>query len=309
MKIELSKKKIIAGGIFLVLFIISIIFMIIFSFSYVEWNQYALKQNTANNKVDYNHVYENGRYFWGLARRPITFINTAITVEFTGKNSLIIFTDGGLEMNISCSFQYIIIKDELPILFRNYGTTYPQQIKSISLSILKNLAPNFTMEEYYQKRYEIRNHMFDNLKKILRRDLNVDVIYFQLDYIELPEILITKLLSIAVQNQTNIKEQYIQQASVIRQQTISMAQSIIANATVINQTAISEANFIVEKAKSEAFKIIQNAKKNGLANIYTELGLNTTDLQLSYLYTTQLAQSKYDFNLLVDVNSIIIPTY
>jgi len=289
--------------------IISIIIIVLVSesFSYVDWDEFALKQNTVSNTVYYDQVYGNGRYFWGLAYKPVLFSNIATTVVFTGDDALVIFSEGGLQLNISCSFQYKVIQEELPTLYRNYATTYPTQVVSIALSILKNIAPNFTVEDYFQIRDEIQIAMFSNLQAELHSEMNVNVTYFQLDYIELPPILISKLLTIAIQNQTNIKQQYVQEATVIRQQTVALAQIAIANATVINQTAIAEANFIQLQATANAFTIIQSAKKTGLRSIYQALNLNTSELQLAYLYTTQLAAAQ-NVQLLVDVSSVIIPT-
>ena len=45
---------------FIVILIVSII-LISLSFSYVEYNEYAFRKNTASNEVDTTHVYENGR--------------------------------------------------------------------------------------------------------------------------------------------------------------------------------------------------------------------------------------------------------
>lgn len=289
--------------------VIASIIMIACSFQYVEWDQYALKRNTASNTVDYGTVYENGRFFWGLGYSPVTFGRTMVTVDFSGTNSIVIFSEGGLELQISCSFQYAVIKDELPTLYRNYGTTYPKQLQSIALSILKNIAPTFTLEQYYNNRDLIRESMFTALKDGLKEKINVQVYHFQLNYIQLPDTVISKLLRISVQNLTNIEAQYIQQAAVTRQETANMAQAILANATVVNQTAVAQASFIVQQANAQAFTVQQTAKKDGLALLYSALSLNTSSLQLSYIYTTQLAQSGSSVNMFVDVNSVIIPQH
>jgi hypothetical protein len=94
----------------LFIIIVLIVSLVPASYSYVEWNEYALKRDTTTNKVDYHEVYGNGRYFWGLGYGPVTFKNTATTVDFSGDNALSIFSSGGLELLIECSFQYQVIK-------------------------------------------------------------------------------------------------------------------------------------------------------------------------------------------------------
>jgi len=279
--------------------------LIISAFSYIEWNEYGLKVDTATNKVDYTVIYDNGRYFWGVGQGVVTFVNTATTVDFSGDNDLSIFSEGGLELEIDCSFQYRVIKEELSTLYKNYGTSYPEQIVSIAKSVLKNVAPNFTMEQYYQDREAISAQMFEALKAGLRIEMNVEVLMFQLRYVTLPNVVIQKLLSIGVQNQTNIREQYIQQSTVIRQQTASLANSIIANATVINETANAQASFITSKAQAQAFKLVQLAKQQGYAKIFQALGLNTPELQLSFLYVTSMQQQS-NVHYLVNLNGQVI---
>jgi hypothetical protein len=135
--------------------------------------------------------------------------------------------------------------------------------------------------------------------------MNVDVILFQLRYVNLPDLIVQKLLGIAIQNQTNVLEQYIQQSTVIRQETLSLAQKIIANATVISQTATAQASYIESNANAEAFRIVQDAKKSGYSKLFEALQLNTTELQLAFLYSTSL-QDKTDAKLLVNLGSVII---
>lgn len=55
-----------------------ILVLVPLSYSYVEWNQFALKRNTFTNQVDYNQVYGNGRYYWGLQVQPATFQSMAV---------------------------------------------------------------------------------------------------------------------------------------------------------------------------------------------------------------------------------------
>eukprot|EP01111_Echinosteliopsis_oligospora_P009633 TRINITY_DN2858_c0_g1_i1.p1 TRINITY_DN2858_c0_g1~~TRINITY_DN2858_c0_g1_i1.p1 ORF type:complete len:188 (-),score=31.19 TRINITY_DN2858_c0_g1_i1:500-1063(-) len=134
---------------YIILGIAAIIFASLFgkSFQYIEWDEYALKKNTASNDVDYSKVHESGRYFWGINYQAIKFTRTVINVNFDddngGEGSLTIFTDTGLEIRILCSFQYQLIKEEVPAMFVNFGNTYSQQVVSVARSILKNKAPTF----------------------------------------------------------------------------------------------------------------------------------------------------------------------
>ncbi len=54
--------------------------------------------------------------------------------------------------------ELFILQDELPILYKNYGNSNCE-----SKSLLKNVAPNFTTDEYYQNRTTIAEAMFQAL--------------------------------------------------------------------------------------------------------------------------------------------------
>ncbi|CAH6421355.1 Hypothetical protein UVM_LOCUS462 [uncultured virus] len=290
--------------------LVASVVMLVYSFSYVEWNEFALKKNTASNTVDYEHVYDNGRYFWGLGRSPVRFDNTLKTVRFGDSgDAIVVFSEGGLELQIACGFQYRVIREELGQLYREYGMTYAVQIESISLSILKNVAPAFTMQDYYQNRSEIRAAMFAALATGLREKMHVEAVSFQLDFVKLPGLVLGKLLNIAVQNQTNIREQYVQEAAVVRQETTSMAQVLLASASVINQTALANAGFVRANARAQAFLLVQNEKRAGLQVLFEALGLNTTELRLSFVYVTSLTTEgggRAADHMLVDIEQVLL---
>jgi hypothetical protein len=79
----------------------------------------------------------------------------------------------------------------------------------------------FSAEQYYMNRDNISDAMFAALSSGLQQEVYVRVLLFQLDFVAFSEVLLQKLLSIAVQDQANTQEGYIQQATVYRQQTVS----------------------------------------------------------------------------------------
>ena len=69
----LQKKVWVPVSVVLFIGVILTIALVPASFSYVEYDELALKKNTVSNKVDNSIVYENGRYFWGVSVEPLTF--------------------------------------------------------------------------------------------------------------------------------------------------------------------------------------------------------------------------------------------
>jgi hypothetical protein len=164
----------------------------------------------------------------------------------------------------------------------------------------------YSLEDYYQKRDQITTEMTEALTTGLFEKMNVEVVMFQLNFVQLPSVVLQRLLNIGIQSQVNIKESYVQNATIIRQETKKLVNQILANATVINATATSESSFITQNAQAQSFKMLQDAKRIAYAQLFQDLNLNTTELQLSFLYVTGISSSDADIKMLVDVNSVLI---
>jgi regulator of protease activity HflC (stomatin/prohibitin superfamily) len=88
-------------------------------------------------------------------------------------------------VNVECSFQFRVIKDEIPQLFQNFGLSYFSSVVNSARALLKNIAPNFTTTEYYTNRTQVASSFFNALKTGLEAEINVEVVAFQLRQIVL----------------------------------------------------------------------------------------------------------------------------
>jgi len=276
------------------------------SFQYVEWDQWALKKSNTNNAVDYTTVYDSGRYCWGPGYSAVTFPKTVTTVYFQDgyEGSLSIFSDGGYQIQIDLTFQYTLTKDKIPQMFLNFGSTYGDQVVSVALSTLKNVAPTFTSAEYYQNRSLISDTFFTALQQGLAQDALVSLISLQVGHVYLDQELINKLLAIQVQMQSNLAAVYAQQATIIRKETNTLSQAIIANGTRIYNSTQSEANLIVSIANSDSFRIVEDARRESLQSLFERLGFTNSTQKLAYIYSTGLASS--EATLLVNTQNTFV---
>jgi len=300
---------IVGGIIFGIIAIVSII-LISLSFSYVEYNELAFKKNKTTNEVDNSQVYTNGRYFWGVGYSAFTFPSTAITESFTddGKGALSIFTEAGLSVKIECSFQYRLIPEELADLFDRYGISYGQQVVNIARSILKNVAPGFTTEQYYSQRKQISETFKAALTKNLHDQAHVEVLFFQLRKITFSTGVANKLLQTLVQNQINLQESYLQNATLIRKQTVTLQEETLANVTRIQSVANADASLIKQQADTNAFRIRLQSKQQALGHLFDTLGFNTTQLKLAFLYSTGLGgrSKEKQTKVVADLQSLLV---
>jgi len=273
--------------------VLLLVILLPLSFSYIEWDEFGLKKGTTTNEIFYGEVYDTGRYYWGVGYTSITFQNTIQNVDFTdnGDGDLSIFTTGGLQIFIGCTFQFIIPKDQVPFILQQFGYNYINEVKSVARSSLKNVAPQFSSQDYYDNRPTISQAFFDAISNDLMNNVHVQLVFFQLQDIELSSELQNQVLETLVQEQTNAQELYVQNSTVIRQETSTQEQQILSEITRMEGNITSQINVITQSAVATAFLQVQEANRNGQRDMFQALGLNSTELQLSFLYVTGLASS------------------
>jgi hypothetical protein len=300
------------GGTILSIILITSIFLIAFSFQYVEYNELAFKKNTANNDVDPDEVFTNGRYFWGINYTPFVFPRTYLTISLTssGLGGLSIFAEGGVTVVIECSFQYRLHPDTLPVLFSKYGINYEKQVLNVARSTLKNLAPSFTTSQYYNNRERISDEFTRALNTTLATQSFVELGYFQLSKITFGGSLQATLVQTLIQEQVNLEEQFNQNATVIRRQTVTLQEETFANITRLQAEAAANASLIVSRARTSSFQIRLETKQRALNNLFNTLGFNSTQQKLAFLYATGLGDRKSNDGLstrvVADLSSLLV---
>merc|ERR1711871_1440168 len=194
--------------------LLMICIMVPASFQYVNYNEYALKRNSVTHTVDFDKVYDMGRYFWGLGKTTMTFPRNFIFVDFGGNdggsNELSVFDAKGLEITLKSSFEYRILKDKLVDLYRTYGLGYEAQIINEARSIIKNMASErYNVEDYFQKRKQITREINEFLTTNLTRVfVDVPMGKFQLRDVLLPPQTKDRYEQIAIITQQNQMKQF-----------------------------------------------------------------------------------------------------
>ena len=232
--------------------------LIICSFQYVEYNQYAFKKNTLSNTVDIDTIYENGRYMFGPSVNMIYFERNYHKVEFSGDSALSVANDDGTSFYIAVTFFYRVQKGNLSHLYNQFGTEYDSKVFSLSQSTLKNTAIIFSIDDYLGQRETITSSMKKNITETLN-NIWIDVDELQLHEVLFPDVVKNKYLDAAVQIQTNAKLEYEQDANLIRQETSRLVEVINANKTIVEAEAEANYNKVTELANVDATQLIETA--------------------------------------------------
>ena len=87
---------------------LTLMIMLITSFNYVEYDEYAFKKSTTTNTVDQSEVYDNVRYLWGFNHVKVVFPKLLQRQEL----NLSVANEEG-SVNVAVSFWYRLPKDDL----------------------------------------------------------------------------------------------------------------------------------------------------------------------------------------------------
>jgi len=283
-----------AWGCSLCLLGVSLLLLVILlplSYQYVEYHDYALNHNTlpGGGGIDYGTVYTYGRYFWGVGHKQEILPRVMQNVEYKQDNgqTILAFTDSGLEFVIECSFQYRIIRDQVPMIFQNFHKSYHGQIISIGLRALKNVAPTYSLDQYISERETIQQEMYTELVSELSTlcgDTPCIEIphpqYFQLRRVIVPQQIHETWLTSVVRVEENIAQQNRQIEILVRKETERLEAEIAANITLVNIDRDNAVSLLTQAAQAEKFRITTEAKGDGIRIVVDAIGLvSDSDIQ------------------------------
>jgi regulator of protease activity HflC (stomatin/prohibitin superfamily) len=268
-------------GILLFIGTLLLLILLPLSFSYVEYDQYALKKNNIENTVEVDgSVYEVGRYYWGVEHVPLAFSRQykKVTEKFS------IFPANGLEFDINVVFFYKLQKDNLGKIYKAFGTVFDNQVVNRANAKIKNTAPGFSLEQYITHRPLITETLYNSLHPDLNSifiDMPVDKFY--LAEVSIPNEIKQRDLDAAVQKQRNIEEQNKQLATIVRKETQKLEQEINANITIVGATAQASYVRIQSEAQAVADKTKSSADGLGLQNLFLQINVTDTPTKEKYI--------------------------
>lgn len=250
------------------------------SFQYVELDEIALKRHTIDNTVDIDKTYTNGRYFWGIDYETVTYPRRFQKVRETYS----IFPTTGLEFNIDVVFWYQIQRENLGQLFKAFGKAFNSQVVNRANAKIKNVAPNFNLEEYVSHRPEITTTLYQSLVDDLK-DIYIDLPYsmFWLGRVDIPIEIRERDLDAAVQNQRNIEEQNHQLATLVRKETDRQVEEITASINLIGLTAKAESDRLISEARAVSERVKETADGLGLKDLFFTLNVTSPGVKEKYI--------------------------
>ncbi len=267
--------------------VLLIIILVPLSFVPVEYNEYAFKMDTFTKTVDWTQSYTNGNHFLGLKYDGFKFDRAAERVELSDTS---VIPSSGLEFFVDIVFYYRLDRKTIPLVFRNFGYNYNDQVVRIALGVIKNKTPQYAFEQFFNNRKLISDQIGEALRKTLA-DNNFILLpnsFFMQD-MRFTNSVVSKYLQTAIQNQDYAASVYIKEQNYIQLETDYMVSLYNNNASYVNQTTTTAINTMINNANYEAFNMKESAKGSGLRyflnmiNVTKIDNINTIIRQMAYL--------------------------
>lgn len=244
------------------------------SFTYVNYNEYALQKDVYGS-VSLTPTYEQGRYFRTLNYNFVKFPATYQPVNFEST----VFANNGMEFTLTIRFYYKIPKDSVGKIYDLYSQNYGQRVENNAMNVIKNIAPYYSANDYLTNRLEIEKLIAQNISTELLNVVGVIVPYkfVRITNIAFPNILIETSLDSALALQQNELNQINQTAQLILSQTSQLVAQTNANTQLLLQNTNNIVNQIVETAQNEANNVINTARSNGISYMFDILDVTSNN--------------------------------
>jgi len=259
----------------------------------VDYNVYGIAYNnyTCTAKKD---VYDQGKYFTGLATTMFLFPRIAKTIEFTGNRGVKCLTYDGIQVGLDVTFQYQLVKGELLDVFYDWGLEYKIEdfLKTTARDSIRDTCATKIAQNFYEQRGAIEQSMTDTLiSDVALANAHVVIRALQLKNVELPMELKTAI------EEKQRSEQDIDNALNERAGALINAKTKLETAKVEAATVIivaeAEATAVLTEAEEKSTSITTVFKNRGSVYkfIMNETNMTATTFVNDYLYGIIVAGS------------------
>ncbi|KRX04550.1 hypothetical protein PPERSA_04365 [Pseudocohnilembus persalinus] len=286
-------------------FIVIILFLLL-CWDAVDPTYNAILCNSISKKCDQEDVYSSGRHIVGPFSYFIQFPGSLQTIEFSvnaDSPPLQTRTAEGLSLSLSLSFQYQLIKNQLPELYSMNNLNYEQTFIRIARDTILQAAGTYEAPSYWLERVKIGQDMLEELNFELQK-AHAHCVYLQILKIELPESYEDSIVTTQVMVQNKKMKEFEQQAQMVLQQIDVLKSETQKQIKSINATAQAHAYQIRQGAEANATQLIIDAEAQAYADAQKLTGLNDQDLN-NYIYYLSL-MDKQNAKFVVGVNDVFV---
>ena len=289
------------------LFLFFLFFYLLISMSCVEPLEYGLPYNRFTKTIG-KTVYSSGRYILNPFKSFLIYPSNLITIEFSSSkkatsNPLQTRTGDGLSLTLSVSFQYKLIKEEIPKLYNLANINFHSTFVRISRDIILKVGGLFNATSYWTEREKISKTMLIELDKELSKAY-ANCVSLQVIKIELPKSYEDSIVMTQIEIQKANMRKFEQIAELIRQNTSVIISEAEQKIKVVNASGLAEAYRIKAFANAMALNKTVNAEKDAYSKVMEILKLKQGDL-VEYALLDSI-KGKKKSRILFDLQNTIV---
>lgn len=274
----------------------------------VEPIQYGLKYNTLSKNIDSSYVYEGGWYLMWPTNSFIQFPKTQVNLDFANypnaKATPLQARSEGLQITLSFSFQYKLIKEDIPDLYKMYQQRYEENFIRIARGAVAEIASATQIDDYWNNRKQVN----DKMQKFINDKFlpsYATCTGFQILRVDLPDQRERSLTTSQVAKQIGIQKEYEKSASNIRAGISVDNSDAERKITVLNGNATAEATRILNEAEAYIKDKTVRSQSEAYKKVATMTGQTPADTLMDYIYYANLYNVR-NATLLVGVSSALV---
>ena len=308
-------------------------FIIILSISFgtISPTEYGMRKNTITGQVDLGRTYDSGRYFLGPFAEFRKFPACYVTLSFgndtyssrnkDGRDDRPIIpartgadssnegsSSGGQPVDLSVSFQYQLVRDEIPQMYTLFGgdletrNKYEDQYLVYAQQAITNVAQMFTPSAFWIDRKSVERAMFVAVNRSLYTRGHAILNELQLRAVGFKNNYEQTIINIQLQEQLRVTKSYQLDVTVVVKQVDLLQSETDANVVEINAEAARERAVIEGQASARALQIEQQARATMYARLRSHLGWSAEQF-LQYIKMKAL-NAQPQSNVVVGVNPL-----
>jgi len=133
----------------------------------IEADEYAIRYNHLTNNLDEKNVWTEGKHLLTPESEFFIFKRTLQNLDYIDSDSIKCLSQEGLQMTLSVTTQYQIIKDNVSDVLLDYGfeDKWREYLHSVTRDSLKDVCGKYTADDYFNKRADIEKEMETTLKQ------------------------------------------------------------------------------------------------------------------------------------------------
>eukprot|EP00457_Paulinella_chromatophora_P007447 gb/GEZN01007470.1/.p1 GENE.gb/GEZN01007470.1/~~gb/GEZN01007470.1/.p1 ORF type:complete len:403 (+),score=85.75 gb/GEZN01007470.1/:107-1315(+) len=247
-------------------------FLLGYSFRIINYDEYGLKYNQINKKID-PEAYSSGRHYVGLGNNFYRFKKTFETVDLRYISTR---SKDALQFYLDVSFQFAVAQDKLHILYNEYKFTYADRLTRAAKLELNLVAATYNSSEFFDRRVEIEAAMLAAITSKVE-SFHLVMKGFQLRAIYLPPNLDDILLTTELTKQQARLANEQRELQVLQTENETTLLKMKQNKTVEVQFIQSQGEAVVAEIQNEATLI-----RSRTANIEDQLRIQTDTIIFKY---------------------------